>query len=130
MIGEAAFLRLYMPKKQKLSCISNINTCLRKNKQNHRITVSEVLNEQLVHSIIEHNEGFNVLKKSTFFFSIVGSEKKELMAMILQLGPPTSFLTICSSKQLARITKILENQTNKIVPLKMLYRVATHINQN
>jgi len=45
----------------------------------------------------------------------LGSEKKELMAMIRQLGPPTFFLTLSAAeKNWPELLKYLkENQTKK-----------------
>ena len=90
---------LYMAKKKlELSCISNINTCLRKNKRKNVLTARQVLDERFLNSLVEVNDGFNVLKKVRNSPAYWDMKTKELMAMLRQLGKPTFFLTLSAAE--------------------------------
>ena len=70
--------------------------------------------------MIENDEGFKVLKKVRSSPAYWDQKKKELMAMIRQLGPPTFFLTLSAAeKKWPELLKYLkENQTKKHCSLK------------
>ena len=89
MIGGAVILLEFckwLKKKLELSCISNINTCLRKHVQNRKLQACQVLDDNFVDSALQHNDGFKVLKKVRSSPAFDQQKRKELMAMFRQTG--------------------------------------------
>ena len=91
---------LYMAK-QKLekACLSSVNICLKKIKKNRNLTAKDVLNKNCINDLIRHDDGFRVLKQIRSSPSFWQARKKDVLAMIRQLGPPTIFLTLSAAEK-------------------------------
>ncbi|OXA48651.1 uncharacterized protein LOC110855134 [Folsomia candida] len=77
---------------------SNINICLRKKKKRGIVTVGNLLNKQCVQSLIQHDDGYRLLSNIVNSPSYLEEKKKDVMAMIRQLGLPTFFITTSAAE--------------------------------
>ena len=70
------------------------NVCLRRNKIRGRVTAGQVKGKTAIENIISHDDGFRAgknLKGSPWYWE---NAKKDLFAMIRQLGMPTYFVSL------------------------------------
>lgn len=74
---------------------ANMNVCLRKGKSDGPVTAGNVLNNDFVNNLVSHDDGFRILKNPAYW----EASKKNLLAMIRQLGTPTIFLTLSASEK-------------------------------
>ncbi|XP_035700553.1 uncharacterized protein LOC118433080 [Folsomia candida] len=77
---------------------SNINICIRKKKKRGIVTVGNLLNRQCVQSLIQHDDGYRLLSNIVNSPSYLEEKKKDVMAMIRQLGLPTFFITTSAAE--------------------------------
>nr|KAG5686477.1 hypothetical protein BaRGS_030059 [Batillaria attramentaria] len=86
-------------KKMEMTRVSGaIQTCLRKAAGARGYTAKDMLNNESVSAVIKSNDGFRVLKSvrgSPPFWEL---KKKELLAMVRQLGCPTFFFTLSAAE--------------------------------
>ncbi|XP_075170221.1 uncharacterized protein LOC142242518 [Haematobia irritans] len=107
---------LYSYKKLELSKIkSSISTCLRKKLGARQYTASDVLNDHFVQDLIQHDEGYHILKGLRSAPAHWEAEKKKVLAMIRQFGLPTFFITLSAAESqwpelIVVLVKILENK--------------------
>ena len=73
---------------------------MRKSKKTDRVTVSDVRNKDYVGKLIENDEGYKILKDIWSSPSYWESKKKDLLAMLRQLGPPILFLSISTAEKM------------------------------
>lgn len=79
-------------KKQEQEVIDSMFTCLRKVKNCNRVPKAQcLLNADYMDELIHHDDGFRMLKNVRTAPAYWESKKKELFAMIRQLGAPTFF---------------------------------------
>ncbi|CAF1444646.1 unnamed protein product, partial [Rotaria sordida] len=98
---------------RKFSDAISIN--LRKTKNTKNVTATQMLNRDYVNGSIHNDDGFTFLRcdrSSPAFWEL---KKKEVMAMIRQLGCPTLFLTLSAaetqwSELIIILTQVLENK--------------------
>jgi hypothetical protein len=84
-------------------------------KNNPSITVSDVLNDSFVNTLINHDDGFRMLNQVRSSPGYWENKKKNLFSMIRQLGKPTLFLTLSSAEKfwpelLQLLSKLLHNK--------------------
>ncbi|KAI8115970.1 hypothetical protein CVS40_11887 [Lucilia cuprina] len=90
---------LYSYKKLELSKIkSNISTCLRKKIGHSSYTARDVLDDNFVQNLIQHDEGYHILKGIRSSPAHWEGEKKKVLAMIRQFGLPTFFITLSAAE--------------------------------
>jgi PIF1-like helicase/Helitron helicase-like domain at N-terminus/OTU-like cysteine protease/Helicase len=106
---------LYMAKcKLEKSMMSEINICLRKKKSTDKITAGNIINANAIDQLIQHDDGFRVMKNVRSTPAYWEARKKELLAMIRQLGTPTIFLTLSAAeKQWPELLVILQECKNR-----------------
>ena len=109
--------KLFFPYKKlqtrKFSDAISIN--LRKTKNTQNVTVAQMLNRDYVNGLIHGDDAFTFLRcdrSSPAFWEL---KKKEVMAMIRQLGCPTIFLTLSAaetkwSELIVILAQVLENK--------------------
>ncbi|XP_037811885.1 uncharacterized protein LOC119603786 [Lucilia sericata] len=108
---------LYSYKKLELSKLkSNISTCLRKKIGHSSYTARDVLDDNFVQNLIQHDEGYHILKGIRSSPAHWEGEKKKVLAMIRQFGLPTFFITLSAAESqwpelLVILAKIVENKT-------------------
>ncbi|CAF3666138.1 unnamed protein product [Rotaria sp. Silwood1] len=98
---------------RKFSDAISIN--LRKTKNTKNVTATQMLNRDYVDGLIHNDDAFTFLRcdrSSPAFWKL---KKKEVMAMIRQLGCPTLFLTLSAaetqwSELIIILTQVLENK--------------------
>ena len=98
---------------RKFSDAISIN--LRKTKNTKNVTVAQMLNRDYVNGLIHNDDAFTFLRcdrSSPAFWEL---KKKEVMAMIRQLGCATIFLTLSAaetkwSELIVILTQVLENK--------------------
>jgi hypothetical protein len=98
---------------RKFSDAISIN--LRKTKNTKNVTVAQMLNRDYVNGLIHSDDAFTFLRfdrSSPAFWEL---KKKEVMAMIRQLGCPTLFLTLSAAETkwadlIVILTQVLENK--------------------
>lgn len=81
---------------QKVS--SNISFCLRQTKGKPNVTVGQLLDPNTISNLINHDNGYKVFSTDRGLPSFWEGKKKEVFAMLRQLGPPTFFLTLSSAE--------------------------------
>ena len=99
---------------------SNMNTCMRKIKNNQNLTAENVLDSNKLNDIFRQDDGFMFLKgvrSSPFYWQ---SKKKELFAVIRQLKIPTLFITLSASeiKNFDLLKMLYQLQYNKNISLQ------------
>ncbi|OXA53864.1 SART-1 family protein DOT2 [Folsomia candida] len=77
---------------------SNINICLRKKKRRGIITAGNMLNNECVQNLVQHDDGYRLLSNIVNSPSYLEEKKKDVMAMIRQLGLPTFFITTSAAE--------------------------------
>ncbi|OXA55077.1 ATP-dependent DNA helicase PIF1 [Folsomia candida] len=77
---------------------SNINICLRKKKKRGIVTAGNMLNKECVQNLIQHDDGHRLLSNIVNSPSYLEEKKKDVMAMIRQLGLPTFFITTSAAE--------------------------------
>lgn len=107
--------------KLELSCISNINVCLRK----RNITASDVLKDSFISSLINHNDGFKVLNQvcssPTYWES-----KKNLFCMIRQHGKRPLKVCVFISKKSKKLNRhILYVALSRVTKISGLFVLST-----
>lgn len=80
--------------------LDDIQICLRKKKRSDgcSITAGQVLNKEFIENLVQHDDGFRMLKgirSSPAFWEV---QQKKARAMIRQLGPPTFFVTLSAAE--------------------------------
>jgi hypothetical protein len=74
-----------------------VSLCLRK-KKTSKVTAGEILGGDSLKNLIDHDDGFRVLKKVRTSPSFWEQKLKNILAMIRQLGIPTLFLTLSAAE--------------------------------
>ncbi|OXA54149.1 ATP-dependent DNA helicase PIF1 [Folsomia candida] len=77
---------------------SNINICIRKKKKRGIVTAGNMLNSECVQNLIQHDDGYRLLSNIVNSPSYLEEKKKDVMAMIRQLGLPTFFVTTSAAE--------------------------------
>ena len=89
----------YMYKKRQLQMITKqISLNLRKSKNTENITAGKLLNRDFVDNICKVNDGYRFLKVDRASPPYWQSRKKEVLAMIRQIGIPTLFVTFSAAE--------------------------------
>ncbi|OFC61133.1 hypothetical protein BBW68_13460 [Candidatus Erwinia dacicola] len=89
----------YDYKKLELLQIKNSTSiCLRKFSGRNRVTAQNLLNENFVQNLIQHDDGYKVLKGVRSSPAHWEAEKKKAIAMIRQFGLPTFFITLSAAE--------------------------------
>lgn len=98
-VSERGDLLLFMAKKlELLKLYNNIGICLRKKSmQGRKVTAGDMLNNNYVDGLLQHNDGYKILKGIRSSPAHWKNEKTKLMAQIRQFGLPTFFLTLSSA---------------------------------
>jgi hypothetical protein len=94
----------------------SINFVLRKNKLNEKITVENAMDRNYLNNLLNHDEGYNIFKNIRCSPAYWQNKKKEILAMIRQLGQPNLFLTLSAAESkwpelLVLLMKNIENIT-------------------
>lgn len=108
---------LFMAKKLELMKLSaNVNVCLRKKiiRRGHTVTASDLLNSHFVDGLIQHDDGYKILRGIRSSAAHWQEEKTKVMAMIRQFGLPTLFITLSSAdtrwpELLVQLKKTVDN---------------------
>jgi hypothetical protein len=92
----------------------SINFVLRKNNLNEKITVENAMDRNYLNNLLNHYEEYNIFKNIGCSPAYWQNKKKEILAMIRQLGQPNLFLTLSAaeskwSELLALLMKNIEN---------------------
>src|SRR5204863_4617658 len=77
---------------QKVS--NSISICMRKSSGRQSTTAATVLADDFIKTITVHDSGFKVFAPDRGSPAFWEQKKRELFAMIRQLGPPTFFITL------------------------------------
>ncbi|XP_065356189.1 uncharacterized protein LOC135950582 [Calliphora vicina] len=107
---------LYSYKKLELSRIKNsISTCLRKKVGSNRHTAGNMLDENFIQNLVQHDEGYHILKGIRSSPAHWEGEKKKVLAMIRQFGLPTFFITLSAAESqwpelLVILAKVIQNR--------------------
>lgn len=91
---------LFIAKKLELMKLhSNIGVCLRKKTLNNgkKVTANDMLDSKFVDGVIQHDDGYKILKGIRSSSSHWQQEKIKVVAMIRQFGLPTFFMTLSSA---------------------------------
>ena len=98
-VAERGDYLLYIAKKLELIKLkSNIAICLRKKyTSENKVTAKQLLNGSYVSGLIQHNDGFKILKNIRSSAAHWQNEKVKLLAMIRQFGLPTLFITLSAA---------------------------------
>ncbi|XP_044742323.1 uncharacterized protein LOC123304800, partial [Chrysoperla carnea] len=106
----------YTYKKYELNNIRNaISICLRKKMSgNVRHTAGNLLNENYVNELIQHDDAFHILQGLRSAPAHWEAEKKKVLGMIRQLGIPTFFITLSAAETkwvelLVILSKVVDN---------------------
>jgi len=101
---------------QTFQIAGQISTCLRKKKSgNSTITAANMLDNDFLDKILQHDDGYRLLKNIRSSPAYWQDRQKVLLAMIRQYGIPTLFLTLSAAEikwnELMVILKsVLDNQ--------------------
>ncbi|XP_065370889.1 uncharacterized protein LOC135963037 [Calliphora vicina] len=107
---------LYSYKKLELSRVKNsISTCLRKKVGPNQHTAVNMLNEHFVQNLVQHDDGYHILKGIRSSPAHWEGEKKKVLAMIRQFGLPTFFITLSAAESqwpelLVILVKVVQNR--------------------
>lgn len=86
---------LFMAKqKVEKQCLANINVYMRKTKKSSNINAGNLVKQNFVNNLIRIDSGYQFIKEIRSSPAYWERKKKELLAMIRQLGKPTLFLTL------------------------------------
>lgn len=83
---------------QAFQISSQISLCLRKKKGPGKATAGNLLNEEFVENLCNHDDGYKLLKNIRSSPAYWQDKQKTLMAMIRQLGIPTLFITLSAAE--------------------------------
>ena len=100
-IGEAVYQKEYYLSKKTLekSFLANMNVCLRKSKKEHSNYKAKFnQNPKFISNPIKFDYGYKFLTLIRSLPPYWKSKKKDLMAMLRQLGKPTFFLTLSAAE--------------------------------
>ncbi|XP_037820089.1 uncharacterized protein LOC119609402 [Lucilia sericata] len=90
---------LYSYKKLELLSIkSAMSIALRKHVRSNNVTAGNALNETFMNSLIQHDDGYRILKGVRSSPAHWEAEKKKAVAMIRQFGLPTFFITLSAAE--------------------------------
>jgi hypothetical protein len=108
---------LYSFKKSQIEQVSKaITFAIKKNKNNNNITVENVLDRSYLHNIMQRDERYNILKSIRCSPSYWEGRKKEILAMIRQLGCPTIFITLSAAEtKLPELLVILTRNVHNLI---------------
>ena len=86
--------------KQKIEkqCTANINMCLRKTTKSSNIRAKNLLDQDFVNNLIKIDTGYQFTKEIRSSPAYWEKKKKDLLAMIRQLGKPTLFMTLSAAE--------------------------------
>lgn len=99
-VAERGDLVLFIAKKLEIiKLYNNIGICLRKKSTSapQSITAGDMLNSSYINGLIQHNDGYKVLRGIRNSPAHWQNEKTKLMAQIRQFGLPTFFITLSSA---------------------------------
>ena len=99
-VAERGDLLLFIAKKLEIiKLYNNIGICLRKKSTSapQSITAGDMLNSSYINGLIQHNDGYKILRGIRNSPAHWQKEKTKLMAQIRQFGLPTFFLTLSSA---------------------------------
>ncbi|XP_050499980.1 uncharacterized protein LOC126880256 [Diabrotica virgifera virgifera] len=103
-------------KKTELAISAIIEKVLRKTLNNQNITVTNALNPEYIKSLFKINEGYPFLRPIRASPAYWELKKKDLLALIRQLGRPTLFLTLSAIETiwielLQCLSKLVDSKT-------------------
>lgn len=103
-------------KLELLNLSSRISICLRKKfLKNNILTAGQVVDEEYVDNLIQHDDGYKVLESFPTSPSYWKREGTEIRAMIRQLGLPTFFITLSSAETMwGELLKILKKVNDNV----------------
>jgi hypothetical protein len=117
---------LYMAKKKmEITCLGNINMCLRKSKTKDNLTAKDVRNSDYLNSLINIDSGYKILNQVRSSPSYWETRKKEILAMIRQLGKPTIFLTLSAGEKIwpELLQALMKLNRNQNITLEEAYNL-------
>jgi hypothetical protein len=76
----------------------SINFVLRKNKLYENKTVENAMDRNYLNNLLNHDEKYNIFKNIRCSPAYWQNKKKEILAMIRQLGQPNLFLTLSAAE--------------------------------
>lgn len=98
-------------RKQVEVTYATVSMGCRKGKSDGSVTAENILNKEFVNNLIQHDAGFRILKNVRGSPAYWENSKKNLLAMIRQLGTPTIFLTLSASeKRWLELLQLLSKQ--------------------
>src|SRR6202020_770653 len=77
---------------------SNINICLRKKRKKGLVTVGDMLKHYCVENLIQQDDGYRILSNIVNSPPYLEEKKKDVMAMIRQLGLPSFCITTSAAE--------------------------------
>lgn len=92
-VAESGDLLLFIAKTLEILKLYNIGICLRKKATSNSITAGQMLNSRYINGLVQHNDGYQVLRGIKSSPAHWQQEKTKLMAHIRQFGLPTFFVT-------------------------------------
>ncbi|XP_061391279.1 uncharacterized protein LOC133326674 [Musca vetustissima] len=107
---------LYSYKKLELLTIkSAMSIALRKHTRSGNVTARNALDESYMNSLIQHDDGYRILKGVRTSPAHWEGEKKKAVAMIRQFGLPTFFITLSAAEtKWVELLVILSKTVDKI----------------
>ena len=80
--------------------LEDIQICLRKKKRRdgRPITAGQLLSKEFIENLIQHDDGFRMLKGIRSSPAFWEAQKKKALGMIRQLGKPTLFITLSAAE--------------------------------
>lgn len=97
-VAERGDLLLFIAKKLEiLKLYNNIGICVRKKASSNPITAGQMLNSSYISGLVQHNDGYKVLRGVRSSPAHWQEEKTKLMAQIRQFGLPTFFVTLSAA---------------------------------
>ncbi|XP_070175663.1 uncharacterized protein [Littorina saxatilis] len=85
-------------KMEMIRIASSVQTCLRKKTQDRSYTARDILEHGAVENMVSTDQGFHVLRPVRGSPPFWEEKKKELLAMVRQLGCPTFFFTVSAAE--------------------------------
>lgn len=93
------YLFTALKKQQMLHIVSNISTCLRKKTlKGAPLLASNLLDNNFIENLIQHDDGYKVLKGIRNSPAHWEAEKKKVLGMVRQFGVPTLFITVSAAE--------------------------------
>ncbi|XP_021964938.1 uncharacterized protein LOC110860191 [Folsomia candida] len=77
---------------------SQVQLCLRKKKGRGKPTAANLINEDFVENMVQHDDAYKVLRNVRSSPAYWQDKQKVLMSMIRQLGIPTMFITLSAAE--------------------------------